>query len=243
MKKSTVVGALALLLATGPAAAQGLERASFDQPEPSLEDTSGVHGRPIAAPRNAVELTVGTGYTQGFGSLQRGAPLADVIGPGIGASVGGAYRVSPSWSLGLEAEYQELARGSQLETGAAARGLAGDLFGVYHVSPYRPLDPWVRFGAGYRTLWTVHPSAPNLFTHGFQLARVALGLDLRASQDIALAPLIGADLDVFVWQRPDGGSNATLTDPRLSTYVYAGVQGRFDLGGSREAQGRSLARR
>jgi hypothetical protein len=64
---------------------------------------------PLAAPSNALELKVGTGYTQGYGPLTPTRSIRDVAGAGIGASVDADYRFGPRWSIGLQGEYQEFA--------------------------------------------------------------------------------------------------------------------------------------
>jgi hypothetical protein len=70
--------------------------------------------------------------------------------------------------------------------------------------------------------------------HGLQLARAQVGLDVRVSRDVAIGPMIGGDIDLFIWRNPEGAAgNAAIPDKELSTFVFAGVQGRFDVGGTR----------
>ncbi len=246
-----LVGGLAtLLLATSAGAQEPEEPAAYGH-EPvfaprrplGTPDTTAGSTTSIAAPRSAAELTVGFNYIAGLGLLQGGTAIGDVVNGGVAASVGGAYRVTPSLAIGLEGEYQEYMRGSALTSSASARGLAGDAFATFHFMPYSYFDPWLRLGMGYRALWTVYGSAPNVVVHGFELARVALGFDTRTSADVALGPMIGADLGTFLWQKSDVAGNSAIRDPRLSTFVYAGIQGRFELGGVRERPGSATAMR
>lgn len=184
------------------------------------------HGVP--APAEAFELTVGTGYTQPFGMLRSGVGMPSVAKAGIGVDLGAGYRIDPHWGISLGGQYQELTP-EQLD---ATRGVAATLAVQYHIAPMIRLDPWIELGAGYRALWALPGNdLPTAVNHGFQLARARVGFDVRVSPDVALAPVIGADLTTFLWENV-GGSTTAVADPTLSTFVFAGVQGRVDIGGT-----------
>ena len=62
-------------------------------------------------------------------------------------------------------------------------------------------------------------------------------VNARKPKAVAIGPLVGADLNMFVWRNPEGAvGNIELADKRVNTYIFAGVQGRFDLGGARDAK-------
>ncbi len=187
---------------------------------------------PIAAPSDALELKVGTGYTQGFGGLAPGRNLADVGGAGIGASADVDYRLTHRWSIGLEGQYQELSS----EQNSAARGVAVNVGATYHLDPLFRGDPWVRLGSGYRGLWednpTGQPVGVTVSRHGFDVLALKLGYDVRVSENVAIAPVVGADLDVFLWQDASDSGAQALANPEVAAFVYAGLQGRFDVGGT-----------
>ena len=183
----------------------------------------------VTAPTNAFELTVGTGYTQPFGGLRAGTSIRDLANAGAGVEIGGGGRVSPHWMVGGTAQYQEM--GTSAPGAVAVRGTNATIDVTYHGAPYDRADPWVRLGTGYRALWTSSDVAPTALTHGLELARLTIGYDIRTSPDIALAPVVGADLNLFLWDR-QGGTSVTISSPRPNTFVYAGVQARFDIGGS-----------
>jgi hypothetical protein len=105
-------------------------------------------------------------------------------------------------------------------------------FGVtYHFDPELRLDPWLEVGAGYRLLWEDEAApTPNVLSHGLQLARARVGLDVRVSPDVAIAPVVGADANMFLWQ--DVTTSTAIADPRITTFIFAGVQGRMDIGGT-----------
>jgi hypothetical protein len=183
----------------------------------------------VPAPSKAFEVTVGTGYTQGLGMLRGATSLPDVATPGIGFDLGAGYRVNERLSLGLVGQYHEL---NPEQTISGARGLTAGVALTYHIAPQVRFDPWVEVGTGYRALWLDQPGAtPNVFTHGLQLARARIGADFRVSQDVALGPVIGADVNTFLWQ--DAGNSTAIDDVRVNTFVFAGIQGRMDIGGTR----------
>jgi hypothetical protein len=203
----------------------------------------------LPAPTNSFELKVGTGYTQGFGRIlpdgnisnigfarnppgfsgrtpPGGGGIPNVAGAGIGVPVDMDYRYSPHGSFGVQAEYQEFTS----EQNSAARGLAANLGGTYHASPFSRSDFWARFGAGYRLLWSVDPPGlPTTLIHGFEAAKLTLGWDIRMSRGVAIAPVAGADLNVFVWATANGNTIA-LPTAQVGSFVYAGLQARFDAG-------------
>ncbi len=204
----------AALFVTGLAAPTSSARADDDEPF--------LRSRMPSVPRS-LELDVGAGYAQGFGNIAPGSSIASVTGAGVAVSGDVDYRMSHWVSFGLEAQYTDFANSSNAES----RGLALDLGVTYHVSPGMRGDPWLRVGSGYRMIWDVdHVGAAgttNMF-HGFEVVALKLGYDVRTSLDVALSPVIGADLQTFVWE-----DAKKLSKVQLGTFLYVGVQGRFDL--------------
>ncbi len=176
----------------------------------------------VPAPSNSFELKFGAGYTQGFGNIAPGSSILSVAGAGIGVSADFDYRIDPALSFGLESQYQEFTT----ENNSGSRGLDLNLGVTYHVSPEQRGDPFLRLGTGYRMLWDVdHIGAPNSTSmyHGFDIVTLKLGYDIRTSSDVAFAPIIGADLQTFVWK-----DASALSTAQVGTFIYAGIQGRFD---------------
>jgi len=210
------VAAALVMLASEPARAQ------------ASPDTSDLQlGEPgLPARSRAFELTVGTGYTQGFGMLQPGVGMPQVANAGIGVEGTLGYRVDRNFGVSIGTQYQEL----QPERNDAARAFAFGLALQYHVVPDARLDPWVEVGSGYRVL-LLEPElfGPTTVFHGPQLVRVRAGLDVRLSREVAIAPVIGADATMFVIR--DDVNITAIADPTISTFVFAGLQGRLDLGG------------
>jgi len=196
---------------------------------------------PVRAPRQALEVGVSTQYTQGFGDIYRGAGLnrvQDVANAGLGIGFNFAYRASPGFAIGAVGQYQEFKADNRLPGGTNTRGTTAGIQADFHMAPYSRLDPWASIGTGYRILWIVPDGAANnTMYHGFELGKLQLGADVRVSKDVAMGPFVGADLNMFVWRNPEGAvGNIELPSKRVNTFIFAGLQGRFDLGGARDAK-------
>jgi hypothetical protein len=210
-------------------AAAGTVRA---QSAPGAETARSFWDQPIAAPSDALELTVGTGYTQGFGQYQKGSAnnVRDIAGAGLAVDVGVGYRLSPLWMLGATGAYQ-LYEAGNFEGDSGAGGATARFDATYHLAAFSRLDPWIKGGVGYRYLCEC--GAPSTRAgarlHGFELLNLSAGLDLHFDKQLAVAPIIGASLTTFLWDRTDA-----IADPRLGVFAFGGFQARFDIGGSYE---------
>jgi outer membrane protein OmpA-like peptidoglycan-associated protein len=195
------------------------------------ETTESYLAQHLRAPSQALELKVGTGYTQGIGMLTPSRTLADASGAGIGASVDIDYRLNHRWSIGGEGQFQEFGA----EQNSSARGLAFTGGVTYHFNPVVRGDPWLRLGTGFRIFYDNNPTGQqgvHWLRDGFDVVSAKVGYDVRVSEDVAIAPVIGADLNLFIW---DNGIGQTTTSAQPATFIYAGLQGRFDIGGEQEA--------
>jgi len=179
----------------------------------------------METPTRAFEIFGAAGYTQGFGNLHSGLDMQRVITPGIATDVGLGYRIDPHWSVSLFGQYAEFSA----ERATSARGLVVGANGTYHFVPMQKWDPFVQLGAGYRFLWEKDVPAPGttLLTDGFELGRLTVGFDYRASRDIAFSTFAGVDLTLPLWQ--SAATTTAIGDPRLSTFIFAGLGARFDL--------------
>jgi outer membrane protein W len=197
----------------------------------------------VRAPSNAFEIQLNTGYAQGFGPAvpARGTtPGVSLDRPGMGVGLGLAYRATPNSSVGLVGSYsmQDTAKGAQL------RGMAASIDATYHANPFQRLDPYLSIGTGYRMAWdSPNANVASSLTHGFELARAAVGVDVRINKDIAIAPTLGGDVNMFLWRNAPGQSTQRIQNPRINAFLFAGVSGRFDLGGNRQGPMTSIGRR
>jgi hypothetical protein len=194
--------------------------------------------RSLAAPKRAFELSVLPGYSQPFGDIERGFSIRDTAGGGGSVQIGAAYRVVPRWSLGLVGAYGQygngVGRATFVNAGDASTAAVG-VEGVFHLLPYNRVDPFLTLGTGWRGMWERHDGPSNdTFRHGLSLARVGIGVDIRISRDVAIAPVVAGDANMFLWQNVEGTSGSTtIVNPRTNLFLTAGLQGRFDLAGER----------
>ncbi len=205
-------------------------------PDVGMEE--GYRKQSLAAPTQAFELKLAGVYTQGFGNAVPGVGMPSIAGAGVGGNLDLDYRMSPHTSFGVQGQYAEFTS----ENNAASRGVMGNIGVTVHGAPYTRADPWLRFGAGYRLLWSVHPigpagiEGPTVLLHGFELGNLLLGYDFRLSEGVAISPMAGIDLNMFIWDHVDGVTTA-LSKAQVNTFVFAGIQGRFDGGSSSSGYG------
>ena len=199
--------------------------------------------RPVPTPKNAFELQISGGYTQGFGNIFPQRAILNAAGAGFGITASAGYRASRLVSIEAEGQYQ--AYGS--ENAGIADGVDVNIGATLHMRPAFGGDPWVRLGTGYRWLWVNQASAgpgPSTFGNfsgnvgfgGFDIINARVGYDIRASSNFAWAPIVGANLQTFVW-----ANSTPLSTVQWGTFIYAGVQARFDAGGQRENVGSASA--
>jgi len=191
----------------------------------------------VPAPSDAFELKVGSHYTQGFGEIAPGKGIPSVAGAGVDVDLAFDYRIDPMVSFGVQGEYQQF----ESEQNSEARGFTGNIGLTFHGTPNFRGDPWLRLATGYRLLWSVQPEGggPTTLYHGFELARLMLGYDVRVTPDVAIAPAVGAGVDLFLWQ-DQNGTNSSLSPATVGMFIFAGLQGRFDAGGVRSTPGATV---
>ena len=186
----------------------------------------------MLAPSRALEIGLQAGVTQPFGDITKTRRVADLVDAGFGASLELGYRASPRWTFSAWGQFHESSADDTFISNVAGRGAAAGLSATYHAVAFQSAGAYLSFGSGYRMLWIVPDGEENRVLHGLDVARVTAGIELRVSPRVALGPVVGADLDVLLWDDPGSISFAEpLEDPRALTFLFAGVDGRFDLGG------------
>jgi hypothetical protein len=212
------------------------------------EGVSGYFRERVPAPVNALEIGTEIGFAQGFGRLNAARPFSAGAGPGSAAGVSVGYRIDPRFSIAAEGQYSQFARPLTSPEGSQVRGVTTGVNLTYHLQPTMRLDPWVSYGVGYRGIGESQPGTASAMSHAIELGKLRAGIDLRTTPSIAVGPVIGADLDYFVAGRAPGGAaggaeTETLSARRLSTFVFAGVQGRFDVTGTHTTSASTTAGR
>jgi hypothetical protein len=194
------------------------------------QDTSAENGRldPIS---NAVELRVATGYAQGVGNVGANMPsLTDTGTAGGEVELGVGYRLIPQLTLGVYGSGAAYGRGSQVDSSTSLYSATAGAEADWHFLPGRSeWDPWVSLGAGWRGYW-LNDSQGTTSLQGWQIARLRVGVDFRIDKAVAIAPVIGADLTTFFTQStPVSNGSTNIQSPNVNTFLFAGIQGRFDI--------------
>jgi len=194
----------------------------------------------MAAPTQAFEIGVSGLYNQGWGNLTdsssllaptTGRRIQDVGGAGIGAEVDLGYRFMPQAAVGVFAQGSEYDRDNQLATGTNVRSLLAGIQGNWYVRPFRSLNPWVSLASAYRGHWIVPEIGGITQHHGWENARLQVGLDMRASRENSIAPYVGGAVDVFLSEMLPNQQARNLDPIPVSGWFGAGIMGRFDVGG------------
>jgi hypothetical protein len=198
-------------------------------------ENSGNFDHHVAAPANALELSVAAGYAQGGGPIAGDmVHLEDVASAGGAVELAAAYRINPTFAVGAYGSFSTYATGDQVDGDTNVLGATAGIQGIAHLRPQRSVDPWVSLGTGWRGLWLDPDQGKTTALQGLELARVQVGVDYRVNENIAIAPVVGGSLDMFISQdsaMTDGYSE--LANKKVNFVGFAGLAGRFDLGGRR----------
>jgi hypothetical protein len=205
------------------------------QPDAESIDTSADFDHHVGAPSNAFELGIGAGYSQGVGKLGGNMQnLQDVASAGGAVEVDASYRIAPLVSVGVYGTFSDWAVGDHVSNDNTLLGATAGVQAVLHVRPDRSVDPWVSVGTGWKALWQDPTQGKVTSLQGFELARLQIGADYRVSPDVAISPVIGGSLGMFVSDdSPMTTQYTEIQDKKVNFTGFAGIAGRFDLGGKR----------
>jgi hypothetical protein len=183
----------------------------------------------------ALEIGIATGYAQGGGKLGGDmGSLEDVAGPGASVQLELAYRILPRLSVGAYGTLAAYQHGDRTDSDTDVLGATAGLQAAWHFRPDRSIDPWVSVGAGWIGLWVEPSIGKTTSLQGLELARLQVGADYRLSENVAIAPVIGGSLSMFLGQDSAMTTEFTeIDDKQVNVTAFAGLAGRFDLRGSR----------
>jgi hypothetical protein len=217
-----------ILLLLVPAAASA-------QPETNEGADTSAFDHAVAPVKNALEIGVATGYTQGAGKLGGGMnSLEDLARAGGAVEVDIGARIFPNLSVGAYGTFSQSAKGDQVASSTDVFGASAGVQATWHFRPDTSVDPYVNLGGGWRGLWLNPSSGKTTSLQGLELARLQVGVDYRITPDVAVSPLIGAALDMFVSQDSPMTTDYTeIGSKKVNFSGFAGIAGRFDLGGKR----------
>jgi len=226
--KVAAAATIGSVLITGVASAQ----------EKDQVQRTGEESRPLAPATHDVELTIATGYEQAFGKVASGQPRLQDIGEAGGAvQVGAGYRLIPQLTLGVYGSGAMFARADEAEQSTKAYSAAAGVQADWHFIPAgHEVDPWLSLGTGWRGYWA-HTDQGTNSMQGMELAKLQIGLDYRVDESLAISPVVGVDLSTFFTQStPAAETFHNISNPDVNTFVFAGLQGRFDIPSGRPSQ-------
>ena len=181
--------------------------------------------------KNAVEVTIGTGYAQGVGNIgPEQASLTQEGTAGGAVQLGVGYRIIPQLSLGVYGSGSMFGRADSVDSEAHLYSATAGVESAWHVLPgHSEWDPWVSLGTGWRGYW-VQQNLGQSSVQGWEVARLQTGVDFRIDKAVAVSPVIGADITTFFTQQtPDSNGYQNIHNAHASTFLFAGFQGRFDI--------------
>jgi hypothetical protein len=194
--------------------------------------------RSLSPATHDVEMTIGTGYEQGFGNVGSGQPALTDIGTAGGAvQVGVGYRLIPQLTLGVYGSGAMFGRGDQVDPSTNLYSAAAGVQADWHfLSAGHEIDPWLSLGSGWRGYWA-HGDQGTTSMQGMELAKLQIGVDYRVDEAVAIGPVVGVDLSTFFTQStPTAGGFSNISNPNVNTFLFAGLQGRFDIPTGKSSQ-------
>jgi hypothetical protein len=189
----------------------------------------------VPAVSHAFEVGIGGGYAQASGDIGDGmSSIGDLAGGGGAVELQLGYRVLPQLTVGVYGSFASYAEGEQIENPSDVFGASAGVRADWHLLPHEDMDPWISLSSGWRGMWLSPDAGGDTSLQGFELARLQVGVDYRITPDVAIAPVVGAGLSLYAWQdAPASDGYQDIDDPQANFNVFAGLMGRFDLGGSR----------
>ena len=206
-----------------------------DYAKPESPSASADFDHAVAPVQSALEIAVGTGYTQGGGKLGGAlGNLEDISGPGAAVELDLGYRIIPQLTVGAYGTFAKYQHGDAIDSSTDVLGATAGLQAAWHFRPETSVDPWISLGTGWKGLWLNPSDGKVTALQGLELARLQVGADYRLTRDIAIAPVIGGSVSMFVSQdSPMTADYSEIQDKKVNITGFAGVSGRFDLGGRR----------
>jgi hypothetical protein len=220
--------ALAFAASMAPRDARAQDTAQLP-PVPSM-DTEEREGTPRpAAPDDRtghVYIRAVSGLLLPAGFVRKDAALSDVMiyGLGVGGTLG--VGISRYAEMDLTGIYGLFAAPGDCED-CSSDTVAGSLGFTYHLAQGVSLDPWIRLGAGYRTM-SMDVTNPGSSTptpgryHGVDFLQIGLGATYFPVSSFGFGPYAEADVGTMVSRpSPDPGA------PRVYAMFHLGL--RFEI--------------
>lgn len=199
--------------------------------EANAQERDSVSSDKTAPVQEALELKIGTGYTQGLGDIGSRQPKLTQLGTAgadIQAGIGG--RIIPQLSLGVYGTMGLYGREEKANPNGHNFSSTAGVQADWHFLPSgSEFDPWVSLGTGWRAYWLTGDTGSTTM-HGLELGKLQVGVDYRVDKQVAISPVVGIDLSTFLTQAtPESHQFHNISSPNVNTFLFAGLQGRFDI--------------
>ncbi len=189
-------------------ARDGAADASADPRVRPVEPGEG-HPRPYAHDDRTghVYVRAGTALVLPTGSIRSEVPANAILGPGLGFVAGLGVGISRHGEIDVLGTYA-LMQAAGGQGGGRCVGCKGDHATVslgltYHLAQGIALDPWLRFGTGYRTA-NYQGTSPQLTYlvpgrfHGWDVAQIGMGATFYPVPSFGFGPFLEADLGTYL---------------------------------------------
>jgi hypothetical protein len=208
------------------------------EPDPRVRPVEPGEGHPVPPARDErtghVYVRGGTALVLPAGSIRSEVPTNALVGPGLGFVAGLGVGISRHAEIDLLGTYA-LMQAAGGEGNGRCKGCKGDhaslsLGLVYHLAQGIALDPWMRFGTGYRTA-RYEGSSPQLTYfvpgrfHGWDIAQISMGATFYPVSSFGLGPFFEADMGTYL-NRPSLAGNPG--GPRAYAFFQLGLRLEID---------------
>jgi hypothetical protein len=218
MKFAACTASVALVWLGGTASA---DEGGFDHAVPKVE--------------RSFQIAFNGGYSQGTGELGDGMQhVEDLSGPGGGGELKLGFRAIAPLTIGVFGGCWPLGSSDVTAMSGTSTTATAGLFADWHFRVDRSVVPWVGLSTGWRGFWVLPDEGDTTSMHGLEIARLQLGVDYRLTPGIAIAPMIGASMAMFLTQEAPGTSGyERVSGSQVTFFFFGGLQARFDLFGTR----------
>lgn len=235
-----VAGAVAALsMAAAPAASADVPVTSTRRDAPAARNDVAEAPDAPNAPRRApppnegFQLAIGSGYSIPFGNVDDSLSQSNFVSGQVPLLMDIGYKLSPHVYMGAYVglgfgqagdRLANLCDDSGVDCSSSTLRVGFNL--QYHMNPGDRWNPYIGYGIGYE-FTSFEASGPGgnaaVSVSGFELARLGVGVDYRASSAIGFGPY--ADLGLGIYSNiSDGGPSMPLASASMHGWLGLGVR-------------------
>ncbi len=210
-------------------------------PQWGRDDSAGAGEAPAAedpdAPKKVpghvgFQMAIGSGYAFPLGDVDSSLTQEEFISGQVPLLLDIGFKVTPTFYIGLYTGVGFGGAGSMLDDVCTSPGVdcssSTIRMGIntqYHFLPDERWNPYIGYGVGYEvaTLSATGPGGEaNLTTTGLEFARLALGIDYRASSVIGFGPYV--DLGAGAYSSMSDGTSTLDLNVGIHGWLHFGVR-------------------